>query len=92
MESNFQDECTLGSQNLCKKAQHLFSFKICDREFFLSPGIYFVTDLKKLGGLSEPDRLVRILGKELIFLKNEDCVAIDGNEEFKKSAGCGDAS
>lgn len=85
------DSCPIGS-NLCEKATVLQKIKIDGRDYYLPEGIYHVADLKKMAKVPEQSRLVRVVGDEIIFLKNNECVAIDGNEHFECSAGSGQAS
>lgn len=84
-------KCNSG-EHLCEKAFELRKIAINETEYFLPEGIYRVTDLKKLANVPDNHRLVRILAGNPIFLKNEECVGIDGNEHFETSAGCGKAS
>lgn len=83
--------CHLG-QNLCSKASALQIIRIESKDYYLPEGIYHVSDLKKMAKIPEQSRLVRIVGAEIIFLKNNECIALDGNEHFECSAGSGQAS
>ena len=83
--------CDFG-EHLCEKAFELIKIVINEKEYLLPEGIYRVSDLKKLANVPDNHRLVRILAGNLIFLKNEECVGVDGHEHFETSAGCGKAS
>lgn len=89
-----KDTCNTHHEERCtsKEILTLLKFTMNAKNFYLPQGYYLVSDLKKLGGVSDAHVLAEIKNGEIDDLANDCAVLINGCEDFKSYPGKGENS
>ncbi|MBK22965.1 MAG: hypothetical protein CME70_03075 [Halobacteriovorax sp.] len=78
--------------NTPKKALRLEEFTINGDTYLLPPAFYLVSDLKRLAGIHPSHQFAINLATGPHYLDDNECIRVDGSEEFESFAACGTAA